>query len=509
MSRQRSASYVLPAEGARALLEMAGDTLESRILEDGPARPFILLDTFDQRLGKSGRLLLQCDGCLHLLADGGQRLAQAASGGFRFVADLADGPVREALADISPLRSLLSMGSGQWWQGACAFVDDVGKTRARMRLDSLSTREGEASTLVTLHGLRGYGGAFDMLSATIEASGGQPLSTSGLSQRLFPERPDYDPRPDVPIAPDASARDVATGIIAACLPVARANEQGIREDLDTEFLHDYRVALRKIRSVLSLFKGVYDDAQTEALARRFSALMARTGPLRDLDVYLLEREQFAALVPASLHPGLDRMFDIFAARRAAELTRLRRHLGSPSYLAEMSDLERHFRAANPPEPGAHAQDPAIAFASRLIRKRYRKICAIADALDDSSPDEDVHRLRIQCKKLRYLMEFFAPAFGPGDVAALLKPLKRLQDNLGLFNDYSVQQTSLQAFVDGLSGVSEQEKLELAQSVGALIAVLYARQQEERRKVVANFERFNDSQTRKRFRSLLGQRKDRP
>ncbi len=57
-------------------------------------------------------------------------------------------------------------------------------------------------------------------------------------------------------------------------------------------------------------------------------------------------------------------------------------------------------------------------------------------------DEVVHQLRINCKKLRYLMEFFAPLFPENEIKTLIKALKLLQDNLGNFNDYSVQQIFL-------------------------------------------------------------------
>ncbi|MCX8955640.1 CHAD domain-containing protein, partial [Ruegeria sp. NA] len=77
--------------------------------------------------------------------------------------------------------------------------------------------------------------------------------------------------------------EVAAKIIQTYLRVARQNEEGVIADIDTEFLHDYRVSLRKIRSVISLFKSVLSVAQTAELKRVFSDLMTRTVPLRDLD----------------------------------------------------------------------------------------------------------------------------------------------------------------------------------------------------------------------------------
>jgi CHAD domain-containing protein len=142
----------------------------------------------------------------------------------------------------------------------------------------------------------------------------------------------------------------------------------------------------------------------------------------------------------------------------------------------------------------------------LIWKRYQKVCKIAAGIDDRTEDEAVHRLRIQCKKLRYLMEFFAPVFPRKEFQSILKPLKRLQDNLGLFNDYSVQQESLRALLDDLDQQPEKRDLEIAQSVGALIVVLHKKQLEERARVVESFAKFNNKGTRHTFRKLFHNQK---
>ncbi len=61
------------------------------------------------------------------------------------------------------------------------------------------------------------------------------------------------------------------------------------------------------------------------------------------------------------------------------------------------------------------------------------------------PDEAVHQVRIQCKKLRYLVEFFSELLPAEETEHIEKQLRRLQNTLGLFNDYSVQQRSLLSY----------------------------------------------------------------
>src|SRR5690606_17893965 len=140
---------------------------------------------------------------------------------------------------------------------------------------------------------------------------------------------------------------------------------------------------------------------------------------------------------------------------------------------------------------------------------YRKVCKIAATIRPETEDAHIHELRIHCKKLRYLMEFFTPIFPKAPFDALLKRLKRLQDNLGLFNDYSVQQQSLQTFLQELPSSGGRINMEVAQSVGALIAVLHKRQLEERAKVVKSFTNFNSPTTQLTFSTLFQERKEQP
>lgn len=479
------------AGGLRLVMEPAAEPVD-----------FALLDCFDRSLGNAGQLLIEAGGELILLRQDGICCAQTAERRGNFAADLAPGPVRDALSSLSPLRSLLALGRGQMERQRASLRDDEDKTQARVLLHRLRPAGGgNPVTLAELQPLRGYDGAFDQLSRRVRGAG-PSLELSALPKTLFPGCLRYDPKPAIPITPEMPAVRAATLIITAQIAVARQNEPGVIADIDTEFLHDYRVSLRKIRSVLSLFKGVYASAQTEVLKAGFSALMEPTGRLRDLDVYLLERQMYFDLLPETLHPGLSAMFDMFARERAAVLEQLVKRFRSARYGREIGALEALFATPERLEPGGMAGQPALAYARRLIWKRYRKVCKIARAIHDGTPDHEVHALRISCKKLRYLMEFFAPLFPAREMKKLIKPLKRLQDNLGLFNDFSVQQASLRAFLDSHRAGDRDTDLAIAQSVGALIAVLHQRQTEERARVLENFAGFDSPAVQAAFRDLF-------
>lgn len=476
-----------------------------RLEEQGePAcEPMILRDTFDQDLRRAGRVLIQI-GVRWVLVDRDGQMIEGDGAKSGFVADLAPGALQQALAPVPSLRSLLPLAQGQGARRDLVLLDDQDKTLARL---SLLTLQGAAGTvtLASLRGLRGYDKALATLQQALAAR--QVTSAQMAAQvhdALAPDLERYVAKPDVPMAPDDIAHDAATRIIQAYIAVARRNEAGVIDDLDTEFLHDYRVALRKVRSVLSLFKGTYSDAQTAMLKAAFSDHMAHTGRLRDLDVYLLDKQEFYDLVPTSLHDGLDVMFAEFTNERKAQLRSLSRRFKSKSYAKAIGDLEQMF--ANPAalHAGENGGRSCIDYARDLIWKRYRKVCKIARAIDDATPDDDVHELRIHCKKLRYLIEFFTPMFDKAELKGLIKELKKLQDVLGLFNDYSVQQDSLRAFLDQRSQTAPRgararaEEMAVAQAVGALIAVLHRKQLEQRALVVSRFAAFDSDDTRARF-----------
>ena len=99
------------------------------------------------------------------------------------------------------------------------------------------------------------------------------------------------------------------------------------------------------------------------------------------------------------------------------------------------------------------------------------------------------------------MEFFTPLFNRKRIKTLIKSLKILQDNLGRFNDYSVQQESLAVFLEQ-NPFKGADGIKVAESIGALTAMLNLLQKKERDQVMANFARFDSEETRSLFQKLF-------
>lgn len=310
-------------------------------------------------------------------------------------------------------------------------------------------------------------------------------------------------KPELGVIADAPIIEMAKKIVAAYLLVVIENKEGIKTDYDSEFLHDYRVNLRKIRSLLSLFKGVFDPGQNSRAKQDFSKIMKPTNRLRDLDVFLLEQQGFYELLPANMHKGLQQMFKAFVVERKHQLKQVSKMLNSQHYQQSTNGLLENFTASNNMQAGPKALTTSLDFARKLIDKHYNKIARIAKKIDQNTADEEIHQLRIECKKLRYLMEFFATFIRPKKLEKLITLMKSLQDNLGNFNDYSVQQDALHEFLNVYSKkYASQNVIMMVESIGALGVLLHQKQNYEREKIIKLFSKFNKRKTKKKFKNIF-------
>ena len=473
------------------------------ILEHGEMCDAILLDTFDNGLLQAAKLLFEVDRQLLLLdLQTGQLLEQAAPAGRPAIGDMAKGPVVDMLLEVSRLRALLPIVRIRLRRDEGKVLDDEGKTLVRFYHLTIGRGRRKLVGMGCARYLRGYSEAYADLWQWLEKSGATACQDAaeiyaGLGVALHP----YSVKPAIELLPQTPVKESATTILRTFLKIGRQNEQGVIADSDTEFLHDYRVCLRKARSVLSLCTGVFDAKDSARLKAQLAQLMRTTNGLRDLDVYLLNRGEYLRLVPPSAHAGLQILFDGFAQKRKGEQKKVAGAMQGKGYLHSMENLEKLLATCDTLKSGPQATVHSLTFARRQIMKRYRKVCKTGRDLDETTPDQVIHQLRIHCKKLRYLMEFFTPLFPPAEIKKLIRSLKMLQDNLGNFNDYSVQQQFLEkTLANDIAGGAK--ALAVAHSIGALTAMLHQLQGEERRQVVENLAAFDSLEIRDAFKELF-------
>ncbi|MBD3220283.1 CHAD domain-containing protein [bacterium] len=503
-------TFLVPSDldGESVAAALAGD----ETLEAEPSREYRVrfFDTFDWRLHRAGRTLQRHDGSWQLIdLDRDAVVAEdpARPGPWpRFAWDLdPDGELRRPLGKLMKMRALLHLVTAGCVRERWVVRNRDAKIILRLALTGFTPEKPAVDTrlrVLEIHPLRGYERPARLADEAATRLGLAPMTGSLLDELLVTvglEPRGYTSKFRVDMAPTLSAIEAFAVIGRHLLHTIRQNESGLRADIDTEFLHDFRVAIRRQRSAFNHFRGVVDPAALAPYAERLADLGRRTGPLRDLDVYLLDRERYRSLIPAELRDGLEPRFERLAAERGRELAQLRRTLGS----AEYRDLMRGWSdfLADPP-PGGLAAISILDLARKRLRKRHARVLRDGRAIGPDSPDEALHRLRIQCKKLRYLLEFTASVFPAGEVDDLISHLKGLQDNLGEFNDLSVQRADLRSALASPSGRG-QARVQEAAALGGLLTALHARHHEVRDEFAAAFADFADPAVTRHFATLCG------
>jgi len=228
-----------------------------------------------------------------------------------------------------------------------------------------------------------------------------------------------------------SVAESATRIVASGLDQMQSNEAGVARDDDPEYLHQMRVAVRRLRSCLGACADALDSESFAALRKELRWLGRRLGPARDWDVFLTE------LLPA-LQSSLDGPQDAAALRSGAKRLRdaaarsARSALKSRRYARLVLSLGRIAASGEWSGGGVGAHAPVLPFATRILERRLARVLAKGDGIKAKSL-EDLHAMRIAVKKLRYAVEFFAGIF-PGGARGFRDGLVKLQDCLGTIND---------------------------------------------------------------------------
>ncbi|KAB2928386.1 MAG: CHAD domain-containing protein [Dechloromonas sp.] len=218
------------------------------------------------------------------------------------------------------------------------------------------------------------------------------------------------------------------GIALGCLEHFQRNEQGLLAGGEAEFIHQARVALRRLRSAIKLFAPVLPPEFVKAYGQTWQTLAGALGDARNWDVFLEETlPPIQALFPADR--DLKRLRN--EARQRAR--RARRSIVRLLAVREYPRLIVEFTAAVY-ALGDTLPLPLKKFAGERLTYHNRRARKLAEQHATLTPD-DRHRMRIAFKKLRYTTEFFAPLLPPNRLAPYLAVLGRLQDELGLINDH--------------------------------------------------------------------------
>jgi len=302
---------------------------------------------------------------------------------------------------------------------------------------------------------------------------------------------------DLALRPEDRFVDAAYRVLRRHFGRFRWNEPGTRMGLDPEYLHDMRVATRRMRAALRVFRDALPARRAGALKRDLQWVARALGRVRDLDVYLLRSARESSGVTPDCRSALHAYQALLRARREHARTAMLRMLDTRRFAALVERFRRFLEAGAPKFPSARlAGQPVLFVASRLVKRHLKKLLREGRRLDAASTDEDLHAMRIRCKRMRYICEFFSDLYhGPAQKFA--RRVTELQDVLGDHQDAVVAQAMLKDLA--ASAHARRDRLrELHLAMGQMMALHAQHAREQRAAFFAQWQAFD----RKRVRRVL-------
>lgn len=463
-------------------------------------------DTFDWRLYNNSFLFYCEQSKIYLISRKNQTLHECMTikNIPRFSNDLSDGTFKDRLNSILEMRALIKLACHHVDQTKYRVLDKNDKTILYLIFEifrlNLNKRSSHLHTLFTLVPIKGYEIYLAELNKKLQTYGLIKFKGDVFKQVLkfnHREPNDYSSKINIKLQIKMSACEATKTILSSLFYTMERNQKGIINDIDTEFLHDYRVAIRRIRSVFGQFKNVFKQEIYSKAKNDFSQLGRRTNRMRDIDVYLLRKTEYQDMLPDDMKKDINPFFTTMVKERKIELKKLGQYFNSEEYKNIINHWDKFIKESLADVyQGLESGNSVLPFAKGIIWKRYKKVIKLGTRITQSSPDVLLHQLRIECKKLRYPLEFFSSLFAKEEINYLINHLKILQDNLGDLNDLSIQQDTLRKYVE-----TDSNKRTLL-ALGILIGKLNERQVKVRHKFSDTFQTFADQVTHSLFYKLF-------
>lgn len=229
-------------------------------------------------------------------------------------------------------------------------------------------------------------------------------------------------------------------IAGECLRQLQANDRGVLAADDVEYVHQARVAIRRLRSAFGLFRKVVPKAAVATVLGAVKELGTKLGGARDWDVFVTETLAGAAHSFPD-HPGFRTIANLADAARAAARQQAQSAIAATAYTVLLLDLgallaAQAWRTSLDDEGRALEAMTIGGFAAMVLDAQWRRVRRAGKGHRDLAPAE-LHALRIEVKKLRYAIEFFQALHARKAVRSFLDHAADLQEILGALNDATV------------------------------------------------------------------------
>lgn len=373
-----------------------------------------------------------------------------------------DDPALNALFAAPEVRDGLETAFVTEFRRTVWLLESPDGDQVEMALDLGEIRAGDAATSISeveLELKSGNPAALYEAALALTRRVTLRLENASKAERGYGLR--VPPAPPKPVK--AAALDLRSGmsveqafqrIAWSCISHLQCNHRGLLTGNDVEYVHQMRVAMRRLRSACGLFSRIAPAIRDEALTAEIRWFAAELGAARDWDVFVTEtlppvlacaiddqpllrlNEQALAVAMANRH----------LARQAADSLRYQQLL-----LRLGAWLNRApWRAAAEKSRLKKLDSPILKIGAQLLDKRHQQLCQRGENLAALSTAER-HALRIAGKKLRYAAEFLSHLYPGARTQAYLRALADLQDILGVLNDHVVTRCLLDKLEGGKEG----------------------------------------------------------
>ncbi len=421
-----------------------------------------------------------------------------------FFGQFKDDRIKKKIESKLEMRALLSLCQLPHEVFAVNILNKNQKIVVRLQIDEYEL----LTNRVCIHPLKGYDNAVDKVSniffksMALTPSSHTVLKAALKQQGRIPK--DYSSKLLIKLKPDMRADKASKVIFLHLLQAMQINEAGAIADTDSEFLHDFRVAVRRTRAGLNQIKDILPKSVVSQYAAFFAWLGQVTGSTRDLDVYLLSFKQYKAAVPASVQEDLEPLYDFLKNKQVSAQKELAEKLKSSTYKKQLVEWENYLKTSFTKKENVNSAHLMIKeLADQRIWRVYRRVLKEGGAINESSPAEALHDLRKICKKLRYLMEFFQTLYPEIVIKRLIKVLKDFQTVLGDFQDYEVQENNIKHFSEEMMSNNVAANTLLA--MGVLVQHLDTKRREARGDFAEQFADFKRVKNQQTFKKMFSQK----
>lgn len=248
----------------------------------------------------------------------------------------------------------------------------------------------------------------------------------------------------------ATAHDVLCASVTQGLGHLIANEDCVLSRSHVEGVHQMRVAMRRMRAVITAYKKYLPSGCFEDLSRDLKAAGNVLGPARDLDVFLGEI-LYAVEGGFDDHPALNVLRAKAEHRRDKAYEQVIKYIHSAPYARLLMDV-LYWVHTEPWVPGVlnPLGIPGAQAAEAVLSRHHKRLLKLGKNIT-TMPALQRHQLRIALKKARYAAEFFAPLYAHNQSKSYLRRLRALQDGLGHLNDLATAQTLMADLSHGTRG----------------------------------------------------------